>query len=192
MTESYYRSFRKEPSLPAPWNTWSSAEVSEDNIEFNQGGVSFWCRDGKGATAMLVMPERYGTWTVRSRITEGPTKICLLLWPKKGDAWPPEIDFNESGDRTRSNQTLHYGKVVNGKHGQYHTFYAADQTRWHNYGVRVTPEQVIYLLDGVIQHAIPNVVPTQEWNLHLRTMPNGHSEETRMDVWSVRYVEPAA
>lgn len=182
-----FYNFRKFAELPVPWNSWSSREITEENLEFNEFGLSMFCRNGKGAAIMLPIPKAYGTWKVNMRISPGKTKVCLLLWPKKGDAWPPEIDFNESGDRSKSHQTFHYSS----QNMMAHTSYLVDQTVWHSYGVQVTPDGVRYLLDGQ-QRAmvVPNRAPGQEWNLHIRTVPNGHPETTEMQVSSVRLEEP--
>src|SRR5262245_37172500 len=107
--------------LHDPWHVFKS----QANTEQDYLGLHLYCRDGAGAGVMRTDPREYGTWTVRSRISSGlqnpSTKVCLLLWPDGGE-WPPEIDFNESADRTRSHQTEHYGPT----NAMHHTNYGVD------------------------------------------------------------------
>src|SRR4051812_20372991 len=101
------------PELVDPWAVFQS----KANIEQDEWGVHMWCRNGAGAGFMLKQQHMYGLWQVRSRISPGlinpTTKTCLLLWTV---TWPPELDFNGSGDRDWSHQTLHWGEQVNGHH----------------------------------------------------------------------------
>jgi hypothetical protein len=160
------------------------------NLEHDENGLHLYCRGGAGAGFMVVAPHDYGSWAVRMRISAGletpTTKVCLLLW-QDGGGWPPEIDFNESGDRARSSQTEHYGVHVDGHHPEIHTSYPIEQTEWHTFGVEITPELVTYLCNGRARAAVPNEVPGTLWNLHVRTEPNLDTEsETRLDV---RWIE---
>lgn len=169
-------------TLVKPFYTFKVAA----NLEQNDYGLHLWCRDGAGAGFMRDDPRQYGDWAVRCKITAGlqnpSTKVCLLLWPD-GTGWPPEIDFNESGDRTRSNQTMHYSSA----NLMHHSTYPVDQTVFHTYGVRVEPATISYFCDGVLRTAVANEAPGVNWNLHVRTQPNLDTvSETKLDV---RWIE---
>jgi hypothetical protein len=162
----------------------------KDNLVLDTEGLHLWCRNGAGAGGMLKAPRAYGTWRVRSRISEGQhgdpmTKICNLLWEADGN-WTRdhhEIDFNESGDRAVSNQTEHFGPA----NSMHHTTYAVDQIVWNTFEVRVSPETVSYYCDSMLRAAVPNESPGVLWNMHLRTEPHYDTEsETVMDV---RWIE---
>lgn len=174
--------FRNGTPLPSNWATFQP----KANFVHDAQGLHLWCRDGAGAGGMLKYPRAYGSWLVRSRISPGAhrpsTKVCLLLWPA-GTGWPPEVDFNESGDRTRSNQTLHYSP----QNRMLHTSYEVDQTLWHTFGVTVDPLSVAYSCDGKLRAAVENLVPGTSWNLHLRTEP--HYDPVSETVLDVRWIE---
>ena len=101
-----------------------------------------------GVSSARGLKQRYGTYLVRFRMDAGRGVAgVLLLWPK-APHWPPEIDFAETGgeraDRAEMSATLHYGpgdqtiaRTVRG-----------DFTKWHVMGVRWTPGQLVYTLDG--------------------------------------------
>lgn len=141
---------------------------------------------------MIDRPRKFGTWKIMSRITAGlenpSTKVCELLWPRKGTVpnWPPEIDFNESGDRFASHQTVHYMQ----KPKMFHSAYPIDQRTFHVYGVTVSELGVQYLCDGdKTRDLIPrnwggytDRIGEVEWNLHARTDPHGSLDVTRLDV----------
>ena len=184
---TYIKDFRQSPTWGKNWHVMGSptGDLSKDNAELTDKGLVLWCRNGQGGGVMLDRPKRYGLWEVRMRIEPGSTnpstKVCLLLWPD-GGGWPPEIDFNESGDRTRSNQTLHYDS----DNKMLHTSYPVDQTKWHTYGARVTSERVVYRCDDVFKGMVTNFAPGILWNVHLRTETNGYDDETKLQVRWVR------
>jgi hypothetical protein len=174
--------------------------VSAFNVVDDEWGIHLYCQPNAGTYFMIDQPKKAGLWQVHSRISAGAanpsTKVCELLWPEQSPdksaarIWPPEIDFNESGDRTASHQTLHYG--TRDQNFMHHTGYSVDQTQWHTYGVRVLPGQISYLLDGVERAHVDQDVPASAgyndlgWNMHVRTEPNGSQDFTKMDV---RWVE---
>jgi hypothetical protein len=172
-----------QTALTYPWS------VTGDH-EFSSGGLSMWSRNGSGAWLMLQEPHDYATWNVKCKIS-GPldrvtTKICLLLWEANGN-WVRdhhEIDFNESGVRTESHQTEHFGL----SNSMIHTMYDVDQTQMHVYGVHVTPDEITYLLDGKdAAGPIPNESPGVLWQPHIRTEPHNAPEDVTEMV--VRYLE---
>jgi hypothetical protein len=178
----FYRNFRdnQEP-LNDPFFAWGKT-----NIEFVQGvGVRLWCKNGQGSGFMYQGEQPYGKWEVKMRIS-GPmdrltTKVCLLLWELNGN-WKRdhhEIDFNESPFRTESHQTQHYGL----DNSMYHDMYEVDQTKFHVYGVEVTPDYVSYSCDGVAKASRVNESPGVLWVPHMRTEPhNDPVTDTMMDV----------
>lgn len=178
--------------------------VSATNVVDDEWGIHLYCQPNAGTYFMVDQPRTEGLWQVRCRISEGTTKVCDLLWPAQSPdktalpIWPPELDFNESGDRTKSNQTLHYG--TREENFMHHTTFPTattpvkvlDQTQWHTYGCLVAPGRVGYLLDGEEQAHVDKDVPAsvgyqgRGWNLHVRHEPNGSLDLTKMDV---RWVE---
>lgn len=186
--------FRDAASLPAGIHTFPSRA----NLVQDLHGLHMWCRDGAGAGFMVEAPRQYGTWKVRMRISVGllvpTTKVCLLLMQAKDPItgvrpWPPELDFNESGDRAWSHQTLHTAPLdpETGQHPEVHTSFPVDQTQTHTFGVTVEPDTILYTCDGHLGASTPNLVPDVLWNLHVRTEPNlDPVSETCMDV---RWIE---
>ena len=146
------------------WSAFQGKDASKSNIDFTSEGARLWVRNGTGAAMGLTNPIKYGEWKVKMKISGSGTKVNLLLWPY-GGGWPPEIDFNESGDRTRSNQTMHYSS----SNKMLQTHYAVDQTQWHVYGVQVSEKTVVYTLDGKVMASVANMAPGQSWNMHIRT-----------------------
>lgn len=187
MVYDFHQDFTVKQNLAD--SAWHS---SHDNVEFTDHGLRLWCRGGVGAYVMREQPFVLGTARVRCRIsgpTDRPTtKVCLLLWPDGGTPWPPEIDFNESGLRTESHQTLHYGVVdpVTHKHPEHHVKFLVDQTKWHTYAVNVMQGYVEVSCDGVVRSQFVQDVPIgQAYNLHIRTDPHDSSDVTALDVRSV-------
>src|SRR5262245_11838985 len=90
--------FKTSQSLSG-WSAFDGKDASKANIDFTSEGARLWVRNGKGAAMSFKNPIKYGEWKVKMKISGSGTKVCLLLWPY-GGGWPPEIDFNESGDRT--------------------------------------------------------------------------------------------
>ena len=88
-----------------------------------------------------------GEYLVRSRVSSatGVTEVALL-WPND-DNWPPEIDFNESNGTDESTATLTWGTVAR-QHQLQARLSQVDLTKWHTWGVIVTPKTITYTLDG--------------------------------------------
>jgi len=121
----------------------------------NNGWVS-------GGLCQCGLPQTYGAYFVRSRLTGlGPTQV-ELLWPTVG--WPPEIDFNETyGGDTATSATLHYTAANN-------TVSAAldvNMTEWHTWGVIWTPKSITYTVDGHVWATMstPSEIPNQPMTL---------------------------
>ena len=156
--QSYVSDFSGS-SLPGGWSTfsgkpgsdpgaqWASTHVTvgggllqlntwQDPAYGNEWVAGGLCQCGVGMT--------YGSYFVRSRLTgPGPTGV-QLLWPV-AHAWPPEIDFNETGgDTAGTSATVHFGS----SNGQDQRRLAIDMTKWHTWGVVWTPSSIIYTVDG--------------------------------------------
>lgn len=190
------RDFRADQSVTTPWHFSDLPGPTKDNVEWTPDGLRLWCRNGKGAYAMLDMAQPYGYWRARMRIS-GPTdretnKVCGLLWPEQPPPaldlpkiWPPEIDFNESPLRLETHQTLHYG--TRDENFMHHTKYDVDLRQWHTIGVNVKPGLVEYFCDGAVKTSVNQDVPVNVgylgagWNLHLRTEMRT-ADVTAMDI----------
>jgi outer membrane protein OmpA-like peptidoglycan-associated protein len=120
-----------------------------------------------GGVSLGTLPQEYGAYFVRSRMTgPGPTQV-ELLWPTTG--WPPEVDFDETyGDTALSQATDHYDANNDTIHENLTSIGGVplDMTQWHTWGIVWTPTSLIYTVDGqewgsVTQSgAIPNVPMT--------------------------------
>jgi Glycosyl hydrolases family 16 len=132
-----------------------------------EGGVSL----GPG------LQQTYGEYLVRSRVTSatGVTQVALL-WPASG-SWPPEVDFNESyGSNGSSEATLHWGSNA-ATHQQQVATVSVDLTRWHTWGVILSPGKVVYTLDGAVWATMnTNPVPTIPMILDLQQQVWGCGE----------------
>ena len=101
-----------------------------------------------GLSSSHAIKQAYGRYDVRFRMDRGPGVAgILLLWPVR-DAWPPEIDFAETGGlrnvRDEMSATLHHGA----DNDQIQRTVKGDFTRWHVMGVRWTPRTLVYTIDG--------------------------------------------
>jgi len=125
------------------------------NNEWVTGGL---CQCGHSQT--------YGAYFVRSRLTgAGPTGV-ELLWPAT-NAWPPEIDFNETlGGTSSTTATVHY----NTNNSQVHNHTNVDMTQWHTWGVIWTPASVTYTVDGSVWATVTNTasIPNLPMTLDLQ------------------------
>lgn len=170
-----YRNFVNDQTpLADPWRSWGNARIG-----FSAFGLELKCDgDGAGCGVMYQLPMRYADYKVRM-MTSGPldrvtTKHNALLWPDGGRPWPPEIDFNESGDRLISHQTIHWGNFD--ENFMLHSKYPVNQTVLHTYRVQMWPDAIVYMLDGRVTRVIPEFEglpdPAQLFNLHVRAEPN--------------------
>jgi len=111
----------------------------------------------------------YGAFFVRSRITgAGPNEV-QLLWPAN-NAWPPEIDFYETGDKDNSTSwTLHYGS----NNSFVQQTLKTDQTAWHTWGVIWAPDRITYTIDGRSWGSFTGsyAIPTVPMTLDLQQRP---------------------
>jgi len=123
-----------------------------------------------GLSSSHAVKQKYGRYEVRFRMDRGVGVAgIILLWPVR-DAWPPEIDFAETGGlrhaRDEMSATLHHGK----ENHQVQRTVKADFTRWHVIGVRWTPGKLVYTLDGTPWATVRSPhVPAERMELDLQT-----------------------
>jgi beta-glucanase (GH16 family) len=123
-----------------------------------------------GLSSSHAVKQKYGRYDVRFRMDRGVGVAgVLLLWPVR-DAWPPEIDFAETGGmrdaRDEMSATLHYGADDH----QVQRSVRADFTRWHTMGVRWTPRKLEYTLDGRIWATVRHPrVPAERMEFAMQT-----------------------
>ena len=145
-------------SLPTGWNVFTGVPGGEPGGQFAATHVIFsngllllnTTRDANygnkwvtGGICQCGLARTYGAYFVRSRITGAGPNEAQLLWP--ANAWPPEIDFSETGASASStSSTLHFGS----NNHMTHLHLSIDMTQWHTWGVVWTANSVIYTVDG--------------------------------------------
>jgi hypothetical protein len=168
-------------ALPAGWDAFSGVPGGTPDGQFSPahavvaGGLlrlnawrdpAYANRWVTGGVCQCSLPQTYGAYFVRSRLTgAGPNEI-QLLWPA-ANTWPPEIDFNESGATTTGAvATVHYGAANN---IEQHSV-TVDLTKWHTFGVVWRPGSLTYTLDGAVWGTVsqPWQVPDQSMTLHMQ------------------------
>lgn len=116
-----------------------------------------------GGICQCGVAQVYGAYFVRSRLSgAGPTQV-ELLWPQN-NAWPPEIDFNETGGSATSTTTsIHFGS----KNHIVHHSIKIDMTQWHTWGVIWAPHDVTFTVDGRVWESVRDtaVIPTVSMTL---------------------------
>jgi Glycosyl hydrolases family 16 len=166
--------------LPAGWNVFTGVpggthhegQFAASHVVVDDGMLQLnsW-RDplykNKWTTGGLCQcgrPILYGAVFVRSRITgPGPNEV-ELLWPLS-NTWPPEVDFNETGDvATATSWTVHYDGINDLTYQR--TLAPIDMTAWHTWGVIWTPKKLTFTVDGKVwgtldaRGSVPDVLMT--------------------------------
>lgn len=96
-----------------------------------------------GGACLCGLPQLYGAYFVRSRLTAGGASDVELLWPKD-NSWPPEVDFFESWQYPNLNTfTDHYAREDHLIQG----WLQANLTKWHTWGVLWTPSKLVFVVD---------------------------------------------
>jgi hypothetical protein len=168
-------------ALPAGWDAFSGVPGGTPDGQFSPahavvtGGLlslNLW-RDPAyanrwvtGGVCLCSMPQTYGAYFVRSRLTGGGPNEIQMLWPAS-NTWPPEIDFYESGGTTTGAvATVHYGA---GNNIEQHSV-TVDLTKWHTFGVVWRPGSLTYTLDGAVWGTVSLAwqVPDQPMTLHVQ------------------------
>lgn len=135
-------------------NTWKDPKYANKWVT---GGI---CQCG--------LHQTYGAYFVRSRITgPGPNEV-QLLWPTSNN-WPPEIDFNETGNSIRSSSwTVHWG--ITNHLAQQSLF--INMLTWHTWGVIWSPTSIIFTVDGRRWGAfqVTANIPKEPMSLHFEQL----------------------
>jgi hypothetical protein len=168
-------------ALPQGWDAFSGVPSGTPDGQFSPahavvgGGLlrlnawhdpAYANRWVTGGVCLCSLPQTYGAYFVRSRLTGGGPGEVQLLWPAS-NTWPPEIDFYEvGGPTTGAVATVHYGA---GNNIEQHSV-TVDLTKWHTFGVIWRPGSLAYTLDGAVWGAVslPWQVPDQPMALHLQ------------------------
>ena len=179
-TQTYVSDFTGS-SLPSGWDTYDGTPGGDPGAHF--GGSSHVVVSGgllqletfqdpafngdwaTGGLCQCGLPQTYGAFFVRSRVTAGGPTAVELLWPAN-NAWPPEIDFNENGGSTSgTTATVHYGS-----NNMDHRGVAVDMTQWHTWGVIWTPTSITYTVDGRVWGTVTNAaeIPSVPMTLDLQ------------------------
>jgi Glycosyl hydrolases family 16 len=135
----------------------------------------------------------YGAYFVRSRITGAGPNESHLLWPLSNQ-WPPEIDFNETGEvATSTSWTVHFGAA----NSIVQQTLNLDMTKWHTWGVIWTPTTITFTVDGMSWGALRLAasIPTIPMTLDLQqrtdatyTQAKGGPQSMLVD-WVTEYVQ---
>ncbi len=151
--------------LPTGWTRYRGQPLDDPGAEFAtahvsvSGGVlrintwrdpAFQNRWVTGGVCQCAMPQTYGAYFVRSRVTGGGASSVQLLWPAS-NTWPPELDFNENAGLINStSSTIHFGPT--NQVDQRKVF--INMTKWHTWGVIWSPKSIKYIVDGVVWGSI--------------------------------------
>ena len=111
--------------------------------------------------------QQFGLWEIRARFPKGAgTKPCILLWPgQERDSankatWPSWIEYDlveTNSERNGGYCNVHYG-TTNTQTGPHN--FSGDLFQWHVYSCELSPQGVVYRLDGnlVKQLNMTNVI----------------------------------
>jgi Glycosyl hydrolases family 16 len=119
-----------------------------------------------GGVGLAGVPTTYGAYFVRSRQTAPGPDTVELLWPQ-GNRWPPEIDFNESGESASTQAWfVHYENSKD----QYYGSNSINVEHWHTWGVIWTPTSITFTVDGRAwgQVTSPSAIPTIPMSLDIQ------------------------
>jgi hypothetical protein len=158
--QSYVNDFTGS-QLPAGWDVYTGVPAGDPGAHF--GGSHVVVQNGllnlntyrdpawnnafvTGGLCQCGLPQTYGAYFVRSRVTgRGPNEVDLL-WPA-ANVWPPEIDFSETGASISSTTgSVHYGAA---NHIVHLTVYI-NMTKWNTWGVIWTPRKITFVVDGQV------------------------------------------
>lgn len=203
-TMTYKQEFTAS-SIPADWGAYSGPPGGETASQGNwepsmcrvSGGELHMMASGVNSCGLgsYVNGMTDGLWLVRMKgNAEPPGRFSdiALLWPTN-NSWDAEIDFYEDldlvGTRTQYNASMY--ACPDG--GCLHTVHSIPDngTQWHTYGVKRTPTQVTYYLDGKIvaqfkvNPKVPMYLDLQSEDLNGSPVPAG--TETMTVDWAAEY-----
>ena len=121
-----------------------------------------------GGVCLCSVHPTYGAFFVRSKqVGIGPDD-AELLWPSN-NTWPPEVDFNETGNTARYSAWFdHYTPAPDA----FHFVGKVDVTNWHTWGVVWTPTSLTFVLDGKARGTVVTTadgIPTMPMTLDLQS-----------------------
>jgi hypothetical protein len=125
--------------------------------------------DNRWATGGLCQcgrPQTYGAYFVRSRVTAGGDDNVELLWPT-AHVWPPEVDFNETGNTpTKTAWYVHFSA----HNSQIASTLRVNLRQWHTWGVIWTPTSLTFTVDGVAWGSVhdSSVIPHEAMTLDIQ------------------------
>ena len=178
-TRSYCSDFLGS-NLPGGWGRFSGVPKGDPSSMFDpshvivSGGMlalntSRDSRNGggwaTGGVCQCGVGRTYGTYYVRSRLTGPGDDEVQMLWPV-AHQWPPEIDFNETGQRVT--KTAWYVHFRSSNHQIARTL-NINLIRWHTWGVHWTPRIITFTVDGRVWGVVrsPSVIPHEQMTLDL-------------------------
>ena len=158
-TEAYVDDFTGPRNLSGRWGRFSGTPKGDPAGRFVPDHV--WSRDGElrigtwrdpadhdrwatGGVCLCGVHPTYGAFFVRSRQTTAGPDVAELPRPAN-NAWPPELDFNETGTSPdASTWTDHYTSPST----EVQATTQIDVEHWHTWGVVWTPTSVTFVVDG--------------------------------------------
>jgi len=118
-----------------------------------------------GGVCQCGVKRTYGIYLVRSRLTGPGDDEVLMLWPV-AHVWPPEIDFNETGQPvTKTAWYVHFrsaeGRIARTLH--------INLMKWHTWGVRWSPRRITFTVDGRVWGMVrsPSAIPHERMTLDM-------------------------
>ena len=196
-TEAYVDDFTGPRNLSGRWGRFSGTPKGDPAGRFVPDHV--WSRDGElrigtwrdpadhdrwatGGVCLCGVHPTYGAFFVRSRQTTAGPDVAELLWPAN-NAWPPELDFNETGTSPdASTWTDHYTSPST----EVQATTQIDVEHWHTWGVVWTPTSVTFVVDGRAWGEVtsPAQIPDVAMTLDLQQRPGGPDgvPDTRLDA----------
>ena len=167
-------------ALPSGWGKFSGVPKGDPSSMFDpahvvvgQGYLSLNttrdpANDGRWATGgvcQCAVGRTYGTYYVRSRLTGAGDDEVQMLWPV-AHVWPPEIDFNETGQRVT--KTAWYVHFRSSSHQIAKTL-QIDLMQWHTWGVHWTSRRITFTVDGHVWGVVrsPSVIPHERMTLDM-------------------------
>jgi beta-glucanase (GH16 family) len=99
-------------------------------------------------------------------VTAGGDDNVELLWPAAA-VWPPEVDFNETGNGT--SKTGWYVHYTSEDHQVAKTL-RINLTKWHTWGVIWTPSRMTFTVDGKVWGIVTasSAIPHQAMTLDIQ------------------------
>ncbi len=176
------------PGLPLGWYAFTGHPGGDPNGQFAASHVkvgngmlalnawkdpAYHGRWTTGGVCQCGRPALYGAFFVRSRITGPGPNESEILWPLSNQ-WPPEVDFNETGNvATSTSWTIHYGAADNTFQ---RTLRGIDLRQWHTFGVIWTPRSLTFTVDGKVWGSYsdpsnPGAIPDVLMTLDLQQRP---------------------